>query len=63
MKRCKVCGRYGRSHLHVLRRIMRILGIKAIFKIQRTKQKKDKPAQIEQQPINNLPLFQEEKHV
>jgi hypothetical protein len=60
MKHCRICGRYGDSHIHVFKRLFKLFGLKPIFKIKRVKKKEAK--QIEQQPIENLPLFTEEKH-
>jgi hypothetical protein len=59
MNRCRICGRYGSSHLHVFKRVLKLLGITAIFRIKRAKKKDTKPVEIIQQPIENLPLFSE----
>jgi hypothetical protein len=61
MKRCNICGRYGDSHLHGLRRLLKMLGVRAILKIQREKKKEIKP--IIQEPVETLPLFSEDKNV
>jgi hypothetical protein len=61
MKRCSVCGQFNVTHPHIVKKLLKLFGLKAVFKIKRAKAKETKP--IVQQPIKTLPLFSEEKNV
>jgi hypothetical protein len=65
MNRCKICGRYGNSHLHIFSRLLRLFNIRSIrlqikwgYGIQ--KMPKEGDGIIVQETITTLPLFETE---